>query len=122
MSFKFENLNVWKSALELSVEVNEIVKSFPKEEMYVLTSQIKRASDSISLNIAEGCTGQTDKEFNRFLGYALRSCVEVVGCIYLAKGRNLLDESQFNNLYEKLLALTKMLQSLRKSLKNKSDD
>jgi four helix bundle protein len=82
MSFKFENLNVWKVALELSVDVNEIVKSFPKDEMYVLTSQIKRASDSISLNIAEGCTGQTDKKFNRFLGYALRSCVEVVGCIY----------------------------------------
>ncbi|MFY0608365.1 MAG: four helix bundle protein [Cyclobacteriaceae bacterium] len=121
MSFKFENLNVWKTALELSMNVNDLVKSFPKEEMYVLTSQIKRASDSVSLNIAEGCTGQTDKEFNRFLGIALRSCVEVVGCIYLAKSRNLINQSEFDKLYNQLLTLTKMLQSFRKSLMKKTD-
>lgn len=54
MSFKFEKLIVWQKALDLSDEVNKLVKTFPKEELYILTSQIKRAADSVTLNIAEG--------------------------------------------------------------------
>ncbi|MEP6683339.1 MAG: four helix bundle protein [Parafilimonas sp.] len=80
MSFKFEKLIVWQKAI-----VNDVAKKFPKEEIYILASQIKRAADSISLNIAEGSTGQTNPEFKRFLGIALRSDVEVVSCIHLAK-------------------------------------
>lgn len=57
-----------------------MTKGFPREEIYVLTAQLKRASDSISLNIAEGSTGQSNAEFKRFLSYALRSNIEVVAC------------------------------------------
>lgn len=85
MSFKFEKLIVWQKAIDLSAIVNDVAKKFPKEEIYILASQIKRAADSISLNIAEGSTGQTNPEFKRFLGIALRSDVEVVSCIHLAK-------------------------------------
>ena len=70
MAFKFEKLKVWEKAIDLSVEINDLTKKFPKEELYVLTSQIKRASDSIALNIAEGSTGQSNKEFRRFLSIA----------------------------------------------------
>jgi four helix bundle protein len=56
MAFKFEGLRVWEKAVDLSGEVSELVKTFPRDELYVLTSQIKRACDSISLNIAEGST------------------------------------------------------------------
>lgn len=73
MAFKFEDLKVWRRIVELSGKVDMLTKKFPVEEKYVFTSQIKRATDSIALNIAEGSTGQSDKEFSRFLGIALRS-------------------------------------------------
>jgi four helix bundle protein len=98
---KFERLRVWQDAVELSGEINELVKSFPKEEIFVLTSQLKRATDSISLNIAEGSTGQSNAEFKRFLGIALRSGIEVVGCLYLAKRRPYIDQTQFDIFYDK---------------------
>ena len=70
MAFKFEKLLVWQKAVDLSYDIHELTRSFPKEELFILTSQIKRAADSISLNIAEGSTGQSNAEFNKFLGYA----------------------------------------------------
>ena len=116
MAFKFEKLKVWQRAIELSNQIDMLTKTFPKEEVYILTSQIKRATDSIALNIAEGSTGQSNKEFNRFLGYALRSGIEVVSCLYLAKGRNLINEKQFNKHYDELTEIVKMIQGLRNSL------
>jgi four helix bundle protein len=57
MSFKFEKLKVWQKAVDLAGSVNELTKRFPKEELFILSAQIKRAADSVSLNIAEGSTG-----------------------------------------------------------------
>jgi len=99
MSFKFEKLIVWQKAVDLSDLVNQITKGFPKDEIYILTSQMKRDADSGSLHIAEGSTGQSNPEFSRFLGIALRSAIEVVGCIYLAKRRNYISESDFDKIY-----------------------
>ena len=72
---------------------------FPKSEIYNLTSQINRASDSISLNIAEGSTGQSTNEFSRFLGYSIRSGIEVVGALYLAKRKSFITEEDFYKHY-----------------------
>lgn len=113
---KFENLEVWKKSIELVVKVESVVKKFPKEEVYVLTSQIKRAGDSISLNIAEGSQGQTNPEFSRFLGYAMRSCIEVVGCIYIAQARKIITEEDFKSIYNDCETLVKMIQSLRNKI------
>lgn len=121
MSFKFEKLKVWEKSLELANDIQYITRSWPKEERYILTSQIKRAVDSVSLNISEGSTGQSNAEFSRFLGYSIRSSLEVVNCLYLAKGRNLINEDQFNQYYERLTEVVKMLQALRNSL-NKTFD
>lgn len=107
--FKFEKLKVWEKSMELSIQIHLMTRSWPKEELYVLTSQVKRATDSISLNIAEGSTGQSDAEFKRFLGYSTRSALEVVNCLYLAEGRDLIDEETFNTKYEFLTELIKML-------------
>ena len=85
MAFKFEKLIVWQKSLDLTALVHEISLKFPKDELYILTSQIKRAADSITLNIAEGSTGQTTPEFKRFLSIAMRSNIEVVSCIHIAK-------------------------------------
>ncbi len=116
MSFKFENLSVWQKALDVSYEIDLLVSKFPKEEMYVLSSQLKRAADSISLNIAEGSTSQSNAEFNRFLGYALRSAIEVVGGLFIGKRRGLINDENFRRLYSEIEILAKMIQSLKKSI------
>ena len=116
MAFKFEKLIVWQKAVDLSFIVHDVSRKFPKEELYILTSQIKRAADSVSLNIAEGSTGQSNPEFNRFLGMALRSDIEVVGCIFLARRRNILAEEDFNKIYKVCEEILMMIISLRKSL------
>jgi four helix bundle protein len=117
MPFKFEQLHVWQLSIDLSDQVHILSKTFPKDELFVLTSQMKRAADSVSLNIAEGSTGQSTDEFNRFLGYALRSAIEVVSCLYLAKRRGYIEENQFKELYKFLDTLVIKIQALRNSLK-----
>lgn len=92
MAFKFEKLRVWQKSLELSTLVHHVTREFPKEELFILTSQIKRAADSVNLNIAEGSTGQSNKEFIKFLRYSLRSNIEVVSCIFIAKEEKLFQE------------------------------
>ncbi|MEW5692141.1 MAG: four helix bundle protein [Candidatus Hydrogenedentota bacterium] len=117
MAFKFEKLEVWQKANEFSYQIHELTRKFPKEELYILISQIKRADDSIALNIAEASTGQTNAEFRQFIGYAIRSGIEVVSCLYIGKRRNLLTQDEFQKLYTELETIIKMLQALRKSIK-----
>lgn len=119
MAFKFEKLIVWQKAVELSADVHELTLGFPKAELFILSSQIKRAADSVSLNIAEGSTGQSNAEFNRFIGYALRSDIEVVGCLHLAQKRNLLTAADFQKLYQQCEEILVMLNSLRNTLQSK---
>ena len=102
MAFKFESLKVWHLALDLADEVDILAQSFPKHELYSLSSQIRRAANSVSLNIVEGSTGLTNAEFKRFLIIANRSALEVVGCLYLAKRRKYFGEEKFTFLYNKL--------------------
>lgn len=117
MAFKFESLQVWQKALDLTDEINLLTKhNFPKDELFILTSQIKRAADSVVFNIAEGCTGQTNAVFKIFLGYSLRSVVEVVSCLFIAKRRELIQEDDFKKLYIEYESLTKMITSLRNTL------
>lgn len=116
MAFKFEKLIVWQKALDLSDVVNQLTKTFPKDELYVLTSQIKRAADSVSLNIAEGSTGQTNPEFSRFLSYALRSNIEVVGCIFIAQRRGYIQQQEFEKTYHLCEEILVMINALRNTL------
>jgi len=117
MPFKFEELNVWKVSLMLGEKINNIAETFPSKEMYNLSSQIRRAADSIGLNIAEGSTGHTDAEQKRFLLYANRSTLEVVACLIKAKLRNYINESTFADLYTDCETLSRMLTNFMKSLK-----
>ena len=116
MAFKFEKLKVWQKALDLADEVDKMTRTFPREEVYVLTSQAKRAADSVSMNIAEGSTGQSNPEFKRFLGYALRSDIEVVNCLYLAKKRGYISEEVFNIHYQSCEEILIMISALIRSL------
>ena len=117
MPFKFEKLLVWQKAIDLTALVHNVALKFPKEEMYVLTSQIKRAADSVALNIAEGSTGQTNPEFKKFLSYAIRSNIEVVSYIYIAQKRNIISQEDFDSIYNLCQEILAMINALKNSLK-----
>ena len=110
--FKFEDLLVYQKAMQFGEITNSQVKKFPKEERFELSSQFKRASDSIALNIAEG-SGGTDKQFYNYLGNAWHSAHECVSCSSKAFLRNYIsaDANEINR--EFLAELTKMISSLR---------
>lgn len=116
MAFRFEELKVWHIAADLSNEIDLLVKKFPVEERYSLSSQMKRAADSVALNIAEGSTGQSIPEFKRFLDIALRSAIEVVACLYLAHKRKYIIDDSYNKYYSEYEVLCKMLTRLRDSM------
>jgi len=116
MAFKFESLNIWKKALERSVEINELANTFPKHELFNLCNQIRKASDSIVLNIAEGSTGQTNPEFRKFLNYSLRSGIEVVSCLFIAKRKSYIKEYEFKKFYYEYEVLIKMIAGFRDKL------
>lgn len=118
MAFKFENLKVWQASLDLADDIDRLALTFPKHELYSLSSQIKRAADSVSLNIVEGSTGLSNLEFKRFLRIANRSALEVVGCLFLAKRRIYISDDDFNKFYLQIETLVKMLQSLINSIKD----
>lgn len=117
MKFKFENLIIWQRAMDYGEEIYLITKQFPKEEIFNLNSQIRRAVDSIALNISEGSTGQSNLEYRKFIGYSMRSLAEVVTCLHKAKRRNYLDENKFEILYNEAFNLMNMMASFRSKLK-----
>jgi len=92
MPFKFEQLEVWKLSLDYVDLIYEIADKLPRSEAYNLRSQMTRAATSVSLNIAEGSTGQTDPEQARFLGLAIRSLLETVACQHLISRRGYLTD------------------------------
>jgi four helix bundle protein len=116
MAFRFEDLQVWHKALDLGEQISDLTKQFPKDEVYVLTSQMKRAADSVVLNIAEGSTGQSKAVFKVFLGYALRSAIEVVSSLFVAKRRKYIKDPEFKILYDEYETLVKMITALRNSI------
>ena len=116
MAFKFENLKIWHLSLDLTDEIDSLAQSFPKHEIYSLASQIRRAANSVSLNIVEGSTGLTNAEFKRFLVIANRSALEVVACLYLSIQRKYIDKNIFDDKYQKYEKLVAMIQALIKSL------
>lgn len=116
MAFRFEELKVWHIAADLSNEIDLLAKTFPVEERYSLASQMKRAADSVALNIAEGSTGQSIPEFKRFLGISLRSAIEVVACLYLAHKRKYILSEAYQKYYNEYEILCKMITKLRESM------
>jgi len=78
MIFKFEKLIIWQKAMELGESINKLAYIFPKEEIYNLSSQIRRAVDSIVLNISEGSIEQSDLECKKFMGYSIRSLADLL--------------------------------------------
>ena len=113
MSFKFEKLNIWKDAMVLGEDINTLTDTFPKKEIYNLSSQIRRATDSIALNISEGSILQSNPEQRGFLGYSIRSLAEVVTCLYKAKNRLHINDEVFKKKYDFCYKLMNMMIAYR---------
>lgn len=103
----FQDLNIWKEAHQLALEIYKITRNFPKEEVYSLTSQLKRASISIPGNIAEGMGRNTTKELLSFLYNARGSLFEVIYYLILAKDLEYIKENVYNKLKERYNGLGK---------------
>ncbi|MGM0945252.1 MAG: four helix bundle protein [Bacteroidota bacterium] len=119
-TFKFEKLRIWHNSMDFGEIIFEASGKFPLDEKFNLISQIRRAADSIALNIAEGSTGQTNKEFSKFIGYSLRSLAEVVTCLYKAKRRGYLNESEFSAFYQQAFTLMNSMGAFRATLQPKT--
>ena len=114
--FKFEKLIIWQKAMEFGEQINDIAHKFPKDEVYNLSSQIRRAVDSIALNISEGAIGQSNPEFKKFMGYSIRSLAETVTCLHKAKRRSYISEVEFNKQYEFAYNLMNMMIAFKEKI------
>ena len=108
----FRNLNVWQKAHGLTVVVYKTTARFPKEELYALTSQIKRAASSIGANIAEGCGRGSDADFTRFLYIAMGSASELENHLELGLDLGFLSQADYDELQRRLIEVKRMLASL----------
>ena len=121
MNFKFEKLIIWQKAMEFGESIFQLSEKFPAEETYNLSSQIRRAVDSIALNISEGSIGQSNPEFKKFVGFSIRSLAEVVTCLHKASRRNYISEKEFNEHYEFAFNLMNIMMTFKSKLNKTSD-
>jgi four helix bundle protein len=108
----FRDLQVWQKAHQLTVLAYSVTCKFPREEVYGLTSQIRRCAASVAANIAEGCGKRGNAEFQRFLGISTGSASELEYHFLLAHDLKLLDESDYERLNDAVVEVKRMLASL----------
>ncbi|MDR3750541.1 MAG: four helix bundle protein [Terracidiphilus sp.] len=116
MAQAFQDLTVWQRAMEMTVCIYGLTRTFPKDEMYGLTSQLRRASVSVASNIAEGRGRMTDGEFRQFLGMAQGSTYEVQTQLLVARRLKTGDEATLNEAEALCIETSKMLGAFIQSL------
>lgn len=114
--FGFEKLDVWQYAVEYSDDIYKVTRSFPNDERFGLTNQLRRAAVSVAANIAEGSGRGSNKDFQRFLEIAFGSLIETVSHLKIAQRQSFVKEEDFQRLYDQAERLGRMLSGLRKSL------
>ena len=112
----FKKLHVWQKAHALSLSIDRMCKRIRGSQYASLRSQVFRAAMSISANIAEGRAKNSDKDFGRFLGYALSSCSEVEHHLIVARDTGAIPESDFVSSISQTITVRKMLYGLLKRL------
>ena len=108
----FRDLKVWERAHQLVLRVYNQTRPFPKEELYGLTSQLRRAAASVPTNIAEGCGRGTDPDFARFLQMAMGSASETDYLLLLCKDLGHLSEAEYGPLFASISEVKRMLAGL----------
>ena len=114
MIASYEDLEIYKESYSLALEVYKLTKNFPRDELYSLTSQIRRASTSITLNIVEGYGRLSKEEFKRFLKISLGSTNETKTLLKFSKDLNYINDEKFKELNNKYEILSKMIYSMIK--------
>ena len=112
----YKELIVWQKSLKLSVKVYELTEKFPKEEIYGLTSQMRRASVSIVSNIAEGRNRGTRKDFTQFLRMALGSSAELEAQLHISKQIRKTNHLDYSEIEKMISEIMKMLSVMIKKL------
>jgi four helix bundle protein len=118
---RFEDLNVWQEARSLTKTIYKITSIRPFAGDFGLRDQIRRASASIMLNIAEGFDSGSDQYFIQFLSYSRRSCSEVQSTLYISLDNSYLNKEDFNRLYEQTELIRKLIVGFIKYLKKTRD-
>ncbi len=113
--FNFEELRVYQESLIFVNTIYEMTKAFPKDEIFGLTNQLRRAAVSISLNIAEG-SSRTKKDFSHFLNLSRGSCYECVAVLTIAKNQQYISSEQFKLCYDHSNKISRMINGLKNSL------
>jgi len=119
MAKMYENLEAWKEATDLAVKIYQVSKSFPNEEIFGITSQLRRASISISSNIAEGAGRKSKKDFKQFVHIASGSLNEVESLLYICSRLNLIGADSYNELKESAERLGRLIGGLIRYLNGK---
>lgn len=115
---KLKDLKVYRKALTFTKMIRKTTKRFPKDELFILISQFRRAADSIVLNIAEGAGNSSKKEFARFLDYAIRSGFECIGCSDIALENEFIDDTTHNEILNAVNEIIAMLDGLQKRMRS----
>ncbi len=117
----YKNLGAWQNADELTFQIYQVTQRFPVEEMYGITSQLRRAAYSIAANIAEGAGRESNPEYLRFLSMARGSLAETEYFLHLANRLNYLSESEYKELTKLVnytfAAMAGLMKSVRESLR-----
>lgn len=114
-TYSFENLLVWQKSRVLAKEIYEITSTFPKEELFGMTSQMRRCSISIPSNLAEGSSRRTNKDKARFTEIAFGSGLELLNQLIIALDLNYIEESKYLEIRIKLQEVTFLLDALQKA-------
>ncbi len=112
----YKELKVWQKSVDLAVRIYGVTNSFPKEELYGLTSQLRRCAVSVPSNIAEGAGRNTKKDFNNFLGISNGSMCELDTQLIIAQRINFINASALESLQSDIIEIQKMNWSLKRSL------
>jgi len=116
--FNFEKLETWQEAIRFADVVYELTRSFPVDERFGLTNQMRRAAISISSNIAEGCSRSSRVDYARFVEIATGSVFEVVSQATIGRNQGLLNTENYQRIYLAAEKQSRMLSGLRKSLES----
>ena len=117
MAFRFEGLEIFHAAIDFSARVYETVRKFPADERFDLTSQARRAVNSIVLNIAEGSGRGTKKDFSRFLDMAVGSTFETVACFFVARRQSYVSQQDLDELKRSGESLSKRINAFKRTLR-----
>lgn len=118
----FRELKVWQKAHELTLAVYEVTRSFPRDEQFGLTSQIRRSCSSIGANLAEGCGRNGDAEFARFCSIAMGSASELEYHLLLARDLKMIKPSDYESLSQSATELKRMLTGLTQKVRARIAD